>query len=635
MKFFNQGFAALLAALSLTGAAHAGFVTVGTSAENRIQTDTRWTRDNVYILSRVIFVDNGATLTIEPGTIIRGVGDTLTGISGEPSSLVIARGGKIIANGTADDPIYFTSIDDPNVPGGAATIPATWTNAGGTVITVTGSGRHASLTANDYSADGLEGDNGFAKSERWGGIVICGKAYCGAGTQAGPDTSPADGIWDGHAAGLTDAVTQNGGVGTDYVEGLSSASGSTVLNSPLAIYGGLDDNDNSGVMRFVSMRYGGFVIGAAATGNEINGLTLCGVGQATTLEHLEVFQNQDDGFEWFGGKHNTRFMFSLSNQDDLFDGDEGMRGTHQFWLGVQGTQSTSTNVADVVRSGFTNNDYIGQENTASDYRYDKTMEFDGAEGSNGDRLPTTEFYVTNVTLLAGNTQKRGMNPKDEAHLYMHNLIHEGSNNVIAPTANTAGTIIPLLATSNVHSNEYTGATSQGTTSGSNVSDVAPLFAEETTSQIASNWNESANVGVGSTSDLYTKNGFDPRGASGSNALIEDGTFVPPAGFVVANYAGAMRDNNFLGGWSVLEWLQVLPATNTARPELTIGAAGGNPTISFATASATVKYVIEKSTDGGKNWTVLTTTPVTNPTTVSHTDTTTTIGSPVLYRAYAL
>jgi hypothetical protein len=70
--------------------------------------------------------------------------------------------------------------------------------------------------------------------------------------------------------------------------------------------------------------------------------------------------------------------------------------------------------------------------------------------------------------------------------------------------------------------------------------------------------------------------------------------------------------------------------------LTIGTSGSNPTVSFTTASATVKYVIEKSTNG-KSWSVLTSTPVSAASTVNYTDTTTTLagGSTVMYRAFAL
>jgi hypothetical protein len=810
MKFFNQGFAAMLAALSLTGAAHADFIKVGTATENRIQVDTRWTRDNVYILSRCIFVDNGATLTIEPGTIIRGVTVNLSGFGSEPGTLIVARGGKLVANGTADDPIIFTSIDDLNVPGGINTVPDTFTADGtaipvvlenqrpataatsdvitvsaagkrpaigdtvkfsgvvagltaGTVYTVattpgattftltgvditaagnvkiseinsvvladsvtdnelistftipngatyivsgttvpgglasattyhvvntqslfagrfrfqlsltnggaaeditsngsgvvlapasssfqiTGDSRDPSLTANDYSADGAEGDNGFSKSAAWGGVVICGRAFVsqGTGTPAAdlfsggtfPQTTGSpDGLWDAHA--ITEPTGQNNGIGADYVEGLSTASGSTLLNPTLAIYGGTNDADNSGVMRFCSLRYTGFVVGAAATGNEINGLTICGAGAGSVFEHIDVFQSRDDGFEWFGGKHDTRFLASISNQDDSFDGDEGFRGIHQFWLAAQGTISQSTSPTHPKRSGFSNNDFIGQEETASDYLYDKLLEWDGGEGDNGDRLPITDIYILNATLLAGNTQKRGMDAKLEAHVNLHNAVYEGGTTFSHTLTTTTGTVQTLLSVSNIHSNyDLSSASSIGLNAGTSYFvDTAPTFAEETTSQIASAWNTSAELtGSGTeTSDLYKFQGFDPRTASGSNARTANGTFATPIGFVDVDAAGAMFDNNWLSGWSTLEWLEVLPATNVARPVLTIGNNGTNPTISFPTASATVQYVIEKSTDG-KNWTVLTTTPVTNATTVSHTDTTTPIASTVLYRAYAL
>lgn len=648
MKFTSKALAAVFAALTLGGAAQAAFVTVGTNAENRIQTDTRWTRDNVYILSRVIFVDSGATLTIEPGTIIRAVTESLSGITGEPGSLCIARGGKIIANGTSTDPIIFTSIDDPNVPGAALTIPATWTNvaASPTTFTVKGSGRHASLLNNDYGADGIEGNNAFSKASKWGGVLICGNARVAQNTGSS-DTTPADGIWDAHDTSIVQATAANNGTGTDYVEGMATASGSTVLNNTLAIYGGTNDADNSGVMRFCSLRYGGFVLGAAASANEINGLTICGVGSGTVLEFIEIFQNRDDGFEWFGGKHDTRFLFSLSNQDDLFDGDEGYRGNHQFWLGVQGMLSQSATPTHVTRSGYTaangfpeNNDYIGNEFTAADYSYDKLMEFDGGEGNDADRLPLTSLKVLNATLLAGNTNKRGIQPRLETQLFLHNSIVEGASTVSQVGVTTGGTFVSLFSTSNIHSNYDLSATSsKGTTTAPFFAEVSPVFVEETASQIASAWNTNAELTAGdgvatfNSSDLYTYRGFDPR-TSGASALTADGTATTPAGFVDVDYAGAMVHNNFLSGWSVLEYLSVLPATNTARPLLTIGTSGTNPTVTFSTAGAAVKYVIEKSTDG-KTWTVLTTTPVSNASSITHTDTTTTLGSAVQYRAYAL
>jgi hypothetical protein len=845
MKLIKTGFVALVAALSLGGTAEAAFVTVGTNSENRIQTDTRWTRDNVYILARCIIVDNGATLTIEPGTIVRAVTSNMSGFASEPGALLVARGGKLIANGTADDPIIFTSIDDTNVPGGINTVPATFTSVGagfttsmlatrpttvttagvftvataakrpavndtltfsavsgitgatplatattytvattpsattftltgrtgvtagtcridtinsttlteavtddtlstsikltngaaykvtgatlpgglvagttyyvknsanvfagasllqlsttsgatgGTIINitsagsadvslvpdtntliVTGASRDPSLFANNYAATGDEGDNGFCKANLWGGVMICGNAYVGQSTTSdGAATVFTNSDALPTYSAVIDATAQNNGKGTDFVEGLSTASGSSLLNPTSAIYGGLNDADNSGVIRFCSMRYGGFVVGAAATGNEINGLTVCGAGTGTTLEFIEIFQNRDDGFEWFGGKHNTRFLFSVANQDDSFDADEGFRGTHQFWLAAQGTISQTTGSTGPLRSGFaSNNTYVGQLETATDYQYDKLLEVDGPESADQNRLPRTNMTILNATLLAGQSLKNGVQPRDEAIVSLHNAVIEGATRVNQQELGAEGEgFMTEWRISNIHANNpsstvatwvpgtseanfvnaYNGLTTAYPLSASTAVGAAALRLTAATlsnvytdhgttasnSQIGSNWNNAAHLTGGSaTSDLYTYQGFDPR-TTGSGAATEDGTFPTPSGFVDADYAGMSLNNNFLSGWSTLEWLTVLPATNTARPYLTIGVSTNNPTVSFATAGATVKYVIEKSTDG-KNWTVLTTTPVTGASTVSYTDTSTTLaaGSTVQYRAYAL
>ncbi|HCN28568.1 MAG TPA: hypothetical protein DIT64_07335, partial [Verrucomicrobiales bacterium] len=421
--------------------ARADFIVVGSATDNRITTDTRWTRDNVYILGRVIIVSNGAKLTIEPGTIIRGLRALESDIAEEPGSLVIARGSKLVANGTVDAPIIFTSIDDPNVPGGAATVPASVTNLLGRVIDVT------ALANNDYSPGGPSGNNGFAKSGQWGGIILCGRGHVAANT--GNTDADANGIWDAHGDSLTENFRriQNAGVGTDYPEGLSSGSGSNVLNSELTIYGGTDDDDDSGVMRYVVNRYGGFVIGAAAVGNEINGITICGVGTGFTFEHCEVYQNKDDGFEWFGGKHDTRHLFSSANQDDAFDGDEGFRGDHQFWTVIQGTINTS---GGALRSGHTgSNGTIGQIESGSDYQYDKLMEWDGGEPDNGDRLPMTDISLYNFTMLTGGTKFEGLNPKLEAHVAMHNGVIENVNAVSRAAETGGGAITTLLTWSNI------------------------------------------------------------------------------------------------------------------------------------------------------------------------------------------
>jgi hypothetical protein len=136
----------------------------------------------------------------------------------------------------------------------------------------------------------------------WGGILILGRASINA--------------------------TSTAGVGVNQIEGIPST-------NPKGEYGGgenPDDEDNSGVFRYVSIRHGGTEIGAA---NEINGLTMGAVGSGTVIEYVEVFNNYDDGFEWFGGTVNTKHLISAFNGDDAFDYDEGFRGMHQFWFVIQ------------------------------------------------------------------------------------------------------------------------------------------------------------------------------------------------------------------------------------------------------------------------------------------------------------
>jgi len=107
-----------------------------------------------------------------------------------------------------------------------------------------------------------------------------------------------------------------------------------------ALYGGNDDADNSGVMKYVSIRYTGITVEA---NKELQGLTVACVGSGTTLEYIETFTSDDDGFEFFGGTVNTKYLISAFATDDAFDYDQGFRGMHQFWFAIQ---SDSNGVGD-------------------------------------------------------------------------------------------------------------------------------------------------------------------------------------------------------------------------------------------------------------------------------------------------
>ena len=208
-----------------------------------------WTCDNNYILDGYAVVTTGQVLTIEPGTVVKGA----PGAGADASALIVARGGQIFAEGTADCPIVMTFQGDP-----------------------------------------LDGSVSYNTRGQWGGLIILG-----------------------------DATTNFGG--TAQVEGIPS-------NNDQAAYGGENDEDNSGTLAYVSIRHGGTQLAAA---NEINGLTLAGVGSGTTIHHVEVVSNLDDGIEFFGGSVTVNDALVAFCGDDSFDWDQGFHGGGSNWLAIQ------------------------------------------------------------------------------------------------------------------------------------------------------------------------------------------------------------------------------------------------------------------------------------------------------------
>lgn len=120
----------------------------------------------------------------------------------------------------------------------------------------------------------------------WGGVIICGNAPISAS-----NTSM-------------------------QIEGIPAS-------DPNGLYGGINENDDSGIISYVSIRHGGANIGE---GNEINGLTLGGVGSNTVINNIEIVGNQDDGIEWFGGNVDCSNLLIWSTGDDCIDIDQGYNG---------------------------------------------------------------------------------------------------------------------------------------------------------------------------------------------------------------------------------------------------------------------------------------------------------------------
>ena len=99
------------------------------------------------------------------------------------------------------------------------------------------------------------------------------------------------------------------------------------LNGPDYYFGGVNPYHNGGTMKYVRIEFAGYDFTGANSGNEINGLTLGGVGNGTTLDHIQVSYSLDDSFEFFGGTVNATNLVSLAAEDDNFDFDNGYTGT--------------------------------------------------------------------------------------------------------------------------------------------------------------------------------------------------------------------------------------------------------------------------------------------------------------------
>lgn len=214
------------------------------------------------------------------------------------SGLVQVGRGNVTLNNAAD-------VAAVRAAGATLTIPA------GTNIRALSDGvllvtRGSQMVANGTQASPITFsslDDGFAGEGEWGGVVVQGFA-----PQSG--------------RGNTGAC-----FGTGTVCNVAGEGGAFVGN-----YAGNDPADNSGVIRYVRIAEGGLIAGP---NNEVNGLTLQGVGHGTMVEYVQVHNNLDDGIEWFGGTVNVRYAVLTNNDDDDIDYDEGYRGNVQYGIVVK------------------------------------------------------------------------------------------------------------------------------------------------------------------------------------------------------------------------------------------------------------------------------------------------------------
>ncbi len=385
-----------------------------------------------YLLKGFVYVKSGATLTIEPGTVIMGEENS-------KGTLVIERGAKIIAEGTAQKPIIFTSAKA----------------------------------------------KGSRKPGDWGGLIILGAA---------PTNLPSD------------KAKIEGGVDREY--------------------GGTNAADNSGILKYVRIEYAGI---AFQPDNEINGLTLGGVGNGTVIDYVQVSHCGDDSFEMFGGTVNLKHLIAYKTVDDMFDTDNGFSGKLQFVLGV-----ADPNVADASGSnGF---------------------ESDGdAQGS--DASPKTSAMFSNVSLFGpmatstatgfNNNFKRGMHIRRNSSISVHNaviagwpvgLLLDGTKSQANATANNLKI-----------KNTYIVGTPNGkatTVEAGSTFDVNAWFnATGNNNQIVA---EASTVNL---AQAFGPNATDFKPGAGS-ALLSGASFAGMDGFFEnVGYIGAFGTTDWTAGWA--------------------------------------------------------------------------------------
>ncbi|MDR0393704.1 MAG: hypothetical protein LBH77_00950 [Tannerella sp.] len=180
-----------------------------------------------------------------------------------------------------------------------------------------------------------------------------------------------------------------------------------------APFGGSDPNDNSGSLRYVRLEYTGF---AFSETKESNGVTFYGVGSGTTVEYVQVYKGADDGFEWFGGTVNAKYLVSTGSEDDSFDWTDGWIGKGQFWIAYQDQAAP------------------GSDGTANG---DCLIEADNRE-DNFANVPVSNPTLSNLTLVGNNDtnkQKRGVRLRAGTRIRLYNTLVAGKPNSLT-TATT-------------------------------------------------------------------------------------------------------------------------------------------------------------------------------------------------------
>jgi hypothetical protein len=374
------------------------------------------------------------TLTVQPGTVIFA--------SQGNDYLVVNRGSRLNAVGTATQPIIFTAR--ANVEG----------------------------TATDTS-QGL-----------WGGIILLGRAP------------------------ISDCNAQVAGGSAGCQQVIEGTTGS--------LYGGAEAADNSGTLRYVQIRYSGFAI---APGNELQGLTLGGVGSATDISFVQVHNSSDDGVEIFGGRARIKNLIVTGADDDSIDTDLGWQGGIQFAIAVHRDENNGDSMMEIDSNG------------------------------NEDALPRQFGRISNFTFI-----NRGRAQGDNAILVRGGADYTFANGIITGPDNC------------IDIDETAGTTTRAADAA--LQDQGPPVFRSVALACPTAFRDDANVTVAAIQALFAAdannrtmftptltatfiNGANETAVPAFNATTLNTMAFGPAFFVTANYIGAVRDaaDRWYEGWA--------------------------------------------------------------------------------------
>lgn len=184
-----------------------------------------------------------------------------------------------------------------------------------------------------------------------------------------------------------------------YAHTNNGSGSSEIGNAP---YGGNNDADNSGTLKYIRLEYTGYAFDEE---HEANGVSFYGVGNGTTVEHLQAYKGSDDGFEFFGGSVNVKYLVATSCSDDSFDWTEGWNGKAQFLVAYQ------------------------EGETSLGYACDCLMECDN-NGTNFAATPVAHPVIANATLIGNGGEAQGVRLRAGTEVELYNTIITGKGKAL-------------------------------------------------------------------------------------------------------------------------------------------------------------------------------------------------------------